>query len=232
MNELLSTGAKELGIALTAKQLDQFSAFLDLLRDWNQRMNLTAITDERDIVVKHFLNALTLLPLVNLSGKSVIDVGTGAGMPGIPLAIACPDARFTLMDALQKRIGFLDEVVRELDLANVTTVHARAEELGQDAAHREQYDVAVARSVASLPVLAEYCLPLTRVGGQFVAFKAHDAHEDATWAFETLGGTLVSREAVTIPGSDITHDILVVTKTTATPDGYPRRAGKPKKSPL
>lgn len=232
MKELLSTGAEELGIELTEKQLDQFSAFLVLLLDWNQRMNLTAITEQREIVIKHFLNALTLLPLVALSGKRIVDVGSGAGMPGIPLAIACPDAQFTLNDALQKRITFLDTAAQELQLKNVTTVHARAEELGQDTNHREHYDMALARSVASLPTLAEYCLPLVHIGGQFIAYKAHNSQEDADNAITTLGGALESRHTVTIPSSNITHDIIVINKIQTTPEQYPRRSGKPKKSPL
>jgi 16S rRNA (guanine527-N7)-methyltransferase len=232
MKALLSDGAKELGIDLTALQLDQFSAFLRLLQEWNTRMNLTAITGERDIIIKHFLNALTLLPLVSLSGKKVIDVGTGAGMPGIPLAIACPDATFTLMDSLQKRIGFLEIVKEKLGLGNVHLVHARAEELGQDPKHREQYDVAIARSVASMPILAEYCLPLVRVGGTWAAYKAHDVQEESSNALTALGGTHSSRDAVTIPESAITHDIITIQKTAATPATYPRRPGAPKKKPL
>lgn len=233
MNDLLKTGASELGIDLTARQLNQFSAFLVLLQEWNTRMNLTAITEPSDIVVKHFLNALTLLAAEPIEkGARVIDVGTGAGVPGIPLAIARPDVSCTLMDSLQKRIGFLEHVVRELGLTNVTAVHARAEELGHDKAHREQYDVAVARSVARLPVLAEYCVPFVKVGGRCIAYKATNAQEDATAALGKLGAKIRATHAVTIPNSEITHALIVIHKTSPTPANYPRRPGTPKKKPL
>lgn len=233
MNELLTTGAHELGIDLTEEQLNQFSAFLVLLQEWNQRMNLTAIIDPTDIVVKHFLNALTLFSAETIEkGARVIDVGTGAGLPGIPLAIARADVSFTLIDALQKRIGFLEHVVRELGLRNVTAVHARAEELGHDTAHREQYDVAMARSVARLPVLAEYCLPFVKVGGRCIAYKAANTQEDASAALQTLGGKIRATHEVTIPHSNITHELIVIHKNAATPSNYPRRPGAPKKRPL
>ena len=234
------------GIRLTEAQAGQLVRYSELLTDWNTRMNLTAITDFDEIVVKHFADSL--LPLADVSretsaeaspafpaGARVIDVGTGAGFPGIPLAVARPDLSVTLLDSLQKRVGFLGEVIRELGLSGCTALHARAEDAARDAAHREAYDLCVSRAVADLPVLAEYCLPFVKRGGLFVAYKARNAAEElsrAETALKKLGGRAEQTLEVPLPGSDAQRTLIYIRKTASTPKAYPRRAGTPAKAPL
>ncbi len=237
--ELLSTYAADLGIVLTDTQCAQFDRYAELLCEWNEKMNLTGITDPYGIVVRHFIDSLTLCAQLP-EGATLIDVGTGAGFPAIPAAIARPDISVTLLDSLKKRLTFLDTVVSELKLSAVT-VHARAEDGGHKDELREQFDVATARAVASLPVLCEYCLPFVKTGGRFVALKGPDADNelaDARRAAKAIGGTLRESVAAQIPvnpkdGEEVfTRRLVVFDKLTPTPKRFPRPAAKIAKAPL
>ncbi|MBM6830073.1 16S rRNA (guanine(527)-N(7))-methyltransferase RsmG [Anaerotignum lactatifermentans] len=233
---LLMDCAKEMGVELTEEMLSQFETYFSLLIEWNEKMNLTAITEEREVVLKHFADCISVLPHLALTGKEkIIDVGTGAGFPGIPLKIACPSLEVTLLDSLQKRIGFLEEVGRQLNLEGVTYLHSRAEDGGQNPELREQFDLCVSRAVANLSVLSEYCLPFVKTGGRLAALKGPDALrelEEAQGALKKLGGTLEKVVDVEIPFTDLRHKLVIIRKTEKTPAQYPRKAGKIQKNPL
>ena len=231
MKQILSIGLPALGVGDTC--IPDLEKFVDMLLERNQVMNLTAITEPDQVARLHLLDSLSLLPVEAFAGKAVIDVGTGAGFPGIPLAIVQQDADFTLLDSLGKRIRFLDEVREALGLGNVTCVHGRAEEFAQ--AHREQFDLAVSRAVANLAVLSELCLPLVKVGGAFLAMKSTGCEaetEGAQTAIRRLGGTLERVVDYTIPTTDVTHRVLVIRKTAPTAKKYPRPFAQIKKKPL
>lgn len=232
---LLADCCEKMGVPLTEGQIGQFMAYLALLLEWNKKINLTAITEERAVVLKHFADSLSLAPAIGEGALSVIDVGTGAGFPGLPLKIARPEIRLMLLDSLQKRIGFLEEVTAQLGLENVSCVHGRAEEGGQSPAYREKFDLCVSRAVAALPVLLEYCLPFVKTGGYFVALKGPDAERElaeSRAALETLGGRLSEIRNAAIPGTNLAHKLVFIEKTAATPAQYPRKAGKITKKPL
>ncbi len=225
--------------SLTDEKEEQFARYAALLQEWNAKMNLTAITDEAGIVAKHFmdsLSVLTVLDSVATDGYQVLDVGTGAGFPGIPLAIMRPSWHVTLLESTRKKVDFLVLVGNALGLKNLTTVWARAEEAGHLNQHREQYDAVVARAVAELPVLAEYCLPFVRRDGHWVAQKSIKVEEEvarARNALGQLGGKLIAVKAVAVPGmSQETRTLVVVQKVKATPPLFPRKAGLPGKKPL
>lgn len=215
----------------TAKQ--RLQRYAELLVGWNERMNLTAITEPEEIAEKHFLDCLMLFKYVNVpEGASVIDIGTGAGFPGVVLKIARPDIRLTLLDSLQKRIGFLGGLLKELELDGVVTVHSRAEDGARD--YREQYDLAVARAVANMRVLSEYCLPYVKVGGSFAALKGATAAEEAAEArnaVRLLGGEIKSLDLYSLPNSG-ERGIITVKKISQTSTKYPRNPGKITKQPL
>ncbi len=231
------------GMSLPDGAIRRFAAYGTLLRLWNARMNLTAITDDDGIAVRHIVDSLTLLPRLDREAGGrprTIDVGTGAGLPGIPLAIARPGLPLLLLDSLAKRVGFLEAVLDELGRGpgepgeRVETCHGRAEDEARRRDLRESFDLAVARAVAPLPVLAELCLPFVRPGGCFVAMKGRAADEVAAAgpAFARLGGTLESAEPFLLPGTDQVRTLVVVRKTAPTPAAYPRKAGRPEKEPL
>lgn len=227
---------KELNIELSESQREQFNHFFELLVTWNKHMNLTGIVEYEDVLSKHFFDSLTCIKgLENWEDKKVIDVGTGAGFPGVPMKIANPSIKITLLDSLSKRINFLDAVVDALDLEHVELIHGRAEDYGQNEAYRETYDVAISRAVADLSVLSEYVLPFIKIGGAFVAQKSIGAKEEiesSKHAIEILGGKIRDIIEVKVPGIDIVHALVIIEKVEATPAKYPRKAGKPTKKPL
>ena len=231
---LLATTAATWGLRLDQGQLDQFSSYSAELRRWNERVNLTAISDDCKIAVRHFLDSLRCALSWGISPNSLIDVGAGAGFPGLPLKILRPELRLTLVESVEKKAAFLRHVVAELSLNDVSIVVGRAEIAGRAAAHREQYDVAVARAVAELRVLAEYCLPLCRLGGRFLAPKGGQiAGElaDAQKAIDQLGGRIIALEDVELPGVE-RRALVVIEKIAPTPPQYPRGVGIPAKRPL
>jgi 16S rRNA (guanine527-N7)-methyltransferase len=224
------------GISLTPDQLRDFDRYEEILLEQNARFNLTAIRDRAEIRLKHFVDSLSCLKALRLrTGSAVVDVGTGAGFPGIPLKIACPEIRLTLVEATRKKADFCRLVAEELKLRGVEVLHARAEELGQDPAHREKYDWALARAVADLSILAEYLLPLVRIGGRALAQKgaAGPAEaQSAARALHLLGGSVSRIQCVELPGIAEPRYLIVMRKSAATPPSYPRRAGLPAKKPL
>jgi len=234
--EHLVNGAKALGFSLSPAQIQAFQRYADELMAWNKRLNLTAITAPEDIQIKHFLDSLTCLLAIPpaSSPRRIIDIGTGAGFPGLPLKIYDPTIRLTLLESIHKKTAFLQHLVTVLNLNEVEVIAGRAEALAHDPRHREAYDVAVARAVAELPVLAEYCLPFCRVGGLFIAQKKAGIEEEiksAEGAITTLGGVLQGVIPVTLPGVD-PRQIIVVKKVQPTPPHYPRRVGVPARRPL
>ena len=231
MEALLRKGLAQLG--LDDSGTPSLLRYGELLLEKNKVMNLTAITEPQDVATLHFLDSAALLTLADLKGKSVVDVGTGAGLPGMPLKILEPTIRMTLLDSLGKRITFLQEVCDDLGLTDVQCIHARAEEFAAD--HRQSFDFAVSRAVANLSVLCELCLPFVRTGGAFLAMKGPDCTEEldeARSAIRKLGGTYERTVTYTVPGTDVTHSVVVIRKTAATPPKYPRRWAKMQKEHL
>lgn len=233
MKERLIKGFSELNIEVSEKQLNQLIRYAELLVEWNEKMNLTAITEPIEIAEKHFLDSAMCLR-TGISGK-VIDVGTGAGFPGLVLKILKPEIELCLLDSLQKRIGFLQTVCDELNLTGVEFVHARAEDGGQDKKLREKFDFSVARAVANLATLSEYCMPFVKVNGKFIAMKGPKAEEEIANgknAVGKLGGEISSILEEKVPGTELSHVIISVNKIRQTPSQFPRKAGKPSKQPL
>lgn len=236
---------KEWDIVLTQKQEEQFLAFYYLLVEWNSFMNLTAITEFDEVMKKHFLDSLALVKFFreeNVSSDELsdlsfrlIDVGTGAGFPGIPLAILFPNASFVLMDSLNKRIKFLEEVKNKLKLTNVVCIHSRAEDLAHNKEYREQFDFAVSRAVANLSTLSEYCIPFVKKGGAFISYKSEKLQDELNQsksALFLLSGEVKNTISFILPNSDINRNLLIISKKSSTPGKYPRRAGLPSKEPL
>lgn len=234
--QLFIEGCSALDIDLNEKQQYLFGIYLDLLLEWNQRFNLTAITDPKEIMVQHFLDSLSILKLGIIKEDSIVlDIGSGAGFPGIPLKIIIPEIKLTLIDSVQKKINFLEEVICRLQLEKTTAIHGRAEDLAREKEHREAYDVVTSRAVAELRILSEFCLPFVKLNGFFLSHKGPGAAEElkqADKAVELLGGQWIGTQEVEIPYSDRTHNLVIIKKVKNTSKKYPRSPGKPKKYPL
>ena len=232
--EILVTKGREAGLEFTDKQLQQFTTYYELLVETNKVMNLTALTEPEDVAVKHMIDSLLAFE-PGFSGKALADVGTGAGFPGVPLKIYCPSLRVVLIDSLGKRLKFLEKVISTLGLEDICCRHLRAEDAGHNKELREGFDLVTARAVARLSVLSEYCLPLVKKGGTFIALKGSkyaDEIKEAEKAVKILGGKLVSAEPVKLPGLDDGRAIVKIAKLKPTPAQYPRKAGTPDKQPL
>ena len=232
--EFFNEMQKKLTIKLSVEQLEKFYSYMSLLLEWNEKMNLTAITEPNEIILKHFVDSLTILKEINDNSK-VVDVGTGAGFPGIPLSIANESLKITLVDSLNKRLIFLQEVIDKLELKNIEIVHSRAEDFGQNKKYRESFDIATSRAVANLSTLSEYLIPLVKINGKCICMKASDVEEEinqAKNAINVLGGTIEKIEEFKLPESDIGRTIIIINKQKQTPNKYPRKAGTPSKEPI
>ena len=232
--EILAARGAEAQLSFTEEQLAQFTRYYELLVETNKVMNLTAITEPEEVAVKHMVDSLLAFEEA-MAGKTLVDVGTGAGFPGVPLKIYCPSLKVTLVDSLGKRLRFLEQVISELGLKGIRCEHLRAEDAGRNKKHREQYDYVTARAVARLSVLSEYCLPLAKKGGQFIALKGSryaEEIDEGEAAVKILGGKIISAEPVKLPGLDDGRAIIKIAKIKATPAQYPRKAGTPEKQPL
>lgn len=228
--------AEELGVSLTDEQIGRFLRYYELLIEWNEKINLTAITEYQDVMKKHFIDSISLAKACDLNQEiRLIDVGTGAGFPGLALKIAFPNLEVTLLDSLNKRIIFLEAVVRELGLSKVETVHGRAEDLARQKAFRETFDLCVSRAVANLSTLSEYCLPFVKAGGKFISYKSEkivEEIENSEKAIRILGGQIDRQVEFYLPESDIYRNLFVIKKVKETAAKYPRKAGVPGKNPL
>lgn len=236
MNNVLIEKVKELSILLNDKQIQQFEQYYNILVEWNKVMNLTAITEYEEVVEKHFLDSLTIVNAIHVEKiETLIDVGTGAGFPGIPLKIAFPHLKVTLLDSLNKRIKFLNEVIDLLELNDIKAIHGRAEDYAKQAEYREQYDICVSRAVANLATLSEYCLPYVKVDGLFVPYKSGEIDEElksSEKAVSILGGKVEEVVKFQLPGTDIGRSFVKIHKIKETKKKYPRKAGMPTKEPL
>lgn len=227
---------EEKGISLSSEQMSQFEAYFQTLVEWNQKMNLTAITDKSEVYLKHFYDSISAAFYFDFKRPlQICDVGAGAGFPSIPIKIAFPELQVTIVDSLNKRIHFLEHLAKELSLQNVRFIHERAEIFGQKSEHRETYDVVTARAVARLSVLSELCLPLVKVGGSFIAMKASNANEEidaGRKAITVLGGKINEIHSFTLPIEESERNMVIINKEKTTPKKYPRKPGIPNKTPI
>lgn len=227
---------QEFHITLTDIQIQQFLQYYEMLTEWNKVMNLTAITEYDEVIKKHFVDSLSLIKAIDLNdGLSLLDVGTGAGFPGLPIKIAFPYLKVTLLDSLNKRIQFLQEVIEKLELKEIEALHGRAEDFAKPGHMREQFDICVSRAVANMTVLSEYCLPFVKVGGVFISYKSEKLDEEiegAKKAIELLGGKMEKQVKMNLPHSDIFRNLVVIRKVISTPKSFPRKAGLAAKEPL
>lgn len=225
-----------LGITLTDIQKEQFDRYYELLIEWNNVMNLTGITEYSEVQLKHFADSLSIVRVNNLKNtKSLIDVGTGAGFPGVPIKIAFPHINVVLLDSLNKRLKFLNDVIDKLKLENIYTLHGRAEDYAKKREYRERFDICVSRAVANLSSLSEYCIPFVRIGGSFISYKSSDSDDEINQsgkAINLLGGEIVKIDKFLLPESDIGRSLIEIKKVKNTPGKYPRKAGVPVKEPL
>jgi len=233
--EKLKNELEEYGITLTAKQLSQFMKYYSLLVEWNKKINLTSITELSEVVNKHFVDSLSLVNVIDITNQRIIDVGTGAGFPGIPIKIIFPDTNIILLDSLNKRIDFLDCVIEELGLLNISTIHGRAEDVARDIMYRETFDICVSRAVADLSILSEYCIPFLKKEGFFISYKStliSEEIENAKRTIDILGGVIEKETEIELPFTKYKRCILLIRKKEITNVKYPRKAGIPLKRPL
>ena len=233
---VLEQGCEQIGISLNEEQKQQFIAFYEYLVEKNKVMNLTGITEFQEVLVKHFLDSLACVKAVDMKKvTTVMDIGTGAGFPGVPLKIAFPHLEACLLDSLKKRVNFLEETFALLKLQNITAIHGRAEEFAKNKSYRETYDLCVSRAVSNLATLSEYCLPYVKVGGKFISYKSGTVQEEAEQAEKAvriLGGKIQDVVYINLPDSEIQRSLVVIEKIKPTPGKYPRKAGTPLKEPL
>lgn len=232
--KILTRYLKEMNIQLNKEQILQFYQYMRLLMEWNQKINLTAITEPEEIILKHFVDSLTIEKYIN-KGAVIADVGTGAGFPGIPLKIYRKDIKIVLVDALNKRLNFLNEVIRELKLENIETIHNRAEEFGRNKEYREKFDIATSRAVANLATLSEYLIPLVKEEGKCICMKGSDVEEElenSKKAIKILGGIISDIDGFSLPNTDMKRNIIIIKKIEKTPNKYPRKPGVPAKEPI
>lgn len=234
--DLMKEAANEVGLELTEVQYEQFIKYMRLLQEWNEKINLTAITEDEEVIKKHFIDCIKAFKSDAIkNARKIIDVGTGAGFPGLPIAIMNPNVEVTLLDSLNKRINYLNIVIRELGLKNVITIHSRAEDGARKPELREKFDVATSRAVANMAVLSEFCMPYVKKGGYFVALKGPSIDEElnnGSNAIKILGGKLKSIIGVSIEETDLKHNIVEIAKIKSCPKTYPRKAGTITKKPL
>ena len=236
MSQIFEAKLNEIGITLNNKQKEQFDKFYELLVEWNKVMNLTGITEYEEVNEKHFVDSLSIVKAIDINEvESVIDIGTGAGFPGIPLKIAFPHLKVVLLDSLNKRINFLNTVIAELGLENIETIHGRAEDFAKKPEYREQFDLCVSRAVANLATLSEYCIPYIKKDGLFVPYKSgeiDDEVQQSKKAIHVLGGKLMNVIKFQLPGTEIGRSFVVINKVQNTAKKYPRKAGLPSKEPI
>ncbi|MBE5857030.1 MAG: 16S rRNA (guanine(527)-N(7))-methyltransferase RsmG [Lachnospiraceae bacterium] len=233
--KLLLEGLEELNITPTKEQVNRLLRYYELLIEWNEFMNLTAITDYEEVLIKHFVDSATIVKVLSPGKEKIIDVGCGAGFPGLPLKILFPELRMTLLDSLNKRVQFLNEVIKELELTEIEAVHGRAEDFAKNKEYREQYDLCVSRAVANLSTLSEYCLPFVKTGGSFIAYKSEKGsaeRDEAENAIKILGGSIVKEVEFVLPTTDNFRIMYQIKKIKETPNKYPRKAGLPAKEPI
>lgn len=227
---------KEINLFLNDNQIEQFLTYYDMLIEKNKVMNLTAITEYEEVVKKHFIDSLAVIRVYDMKKDlSIVDLGTGAGFPGIPLKIAFPNLKIILVDSLNKRINFLNEVIHSLELKDISAIHARAEDLGKDANYREQFDLCISRAVANLSILSEYCIPFVKKDGMFISYKSGSVKEElenSQKAIQLFGGRIEKIDNFIIPGTNIERSLIVIRKEENTPPKYPRSSGKPQKEPI
>ncbi|MFL0250105.1 16S rRNA (guanine(527)-N(7))-methyltransferase RsmG [Clostridium neuense] len=234
--DIIKMECENIGLQINEEKYSKFVKYKDLMKEWNEKVNLTAITDDREIIIKHFVDSIKAFEFKELNNSvKIIDVGTGAGLPGIPIKIINDSAEVLLLDSLQKRINFLNEVITQLNLNGIKTIHGRAEDLGADLNYREKFDIAISRAVANMAVLTEFCLPFVKKNGYFIALKGPAVQEElseAKKAISLLGGKIEDVIQVNFKDSDLKHNLVIVKKIKPTPKQYPRKAGTVSKKPI
>lgn len=232
--EIMISYAEKINIKFTEEQLEKFYQYMNMLLEWNEKINLTAIVEPKEVILKHFIDSLTINKYLK-ENATLADVGTGAGFPGIPLKILRPDIKITLVDSLNKRINFLNEVIEKLNLEDIETVHSRIEDFGKNKSYREKFDYVTARAVANLAVLSEYLIPIAKIGGKCVCMKGSNVEEEiesGKKAINVLGGKIEKVDEFVLPDSDISRNVIILSKIKNTPARFPRKAGMPSKEPL